>query len=33
MGKGKDWRLVKVGVEDNGDYRLTLPCISGGDVG
>ena len=33
MLKAQQWSLVKVGAEDDGDYRLALLCLSGGDVG
>ena len=27
MGNGKEWRLGKVGAEDDGSYILTLSCM------
>ena len=33
MGKAQEWRLGNVGMEDGGYYRLTLPFMSGVDVG
>ena len=33
MVKSKDWRMVNVGAEDDGYYRLAMSCLSGDDVG
>ena len=33
MVKAQEWRSGNVGAEDDGSYRIALPCMSGGDVG
>ena len=33
MVKAQKCRLGNVGAEDDGSYRLALPCMSGVDVG
>ena len=30
MGKSQEWRLGKLGAEDDGAYRIALSCMSGG---
>ena len=32
MVKAQEWRLEKVGEEDDGSYILYLSCVLGGDV-
>ena len=32
MGKSQEWRLGNVEEEYDGAYRLSLSCLSGGDL-